>query len=708
MDAKPAVSPSLTDNPRCDQWLAFRQDGVVVLKTSKVEIGQGILTALVQIAADELDVDPARFEVLSGHTALSPVEAQTSSSISVETTGLAVRHAASATRELLLNEAAKLLQARREDVSFKDGAVWRNGEATDLTAWSLADVVALDQPVVDFSRPKPVAERRIVGTPMPRLDLREKTSGAPFIHDLSFDGMLHGRVLSPPAPTRRLKSFDAEAFATRHPAVTLVRDGSFVGVVAEREEHAVAAIETVARLATWQPDTTGIIDFWQAILDAAPAPELIVEKGASLPTTATADPPQRTFSTTIRKPFIAHASIAPSCAIARWKDEGLQVHSHSQGVHGVQDALAMAFDIPVGNVTVMHAPGAGTYGHSGQDDVAMDAALLARAVPGSHVRVLWDRAADFAASPAGPAMVVHAQAVVDTLQQRITHFDIESISQPQARRPGRGGIVGMVSAELLAEPAPSACPDDVPAVRGGGTDRNACPLYAIPNVRVAKRTVKDVPWRASALRGLGAYANVYAIETLLDDMASEIKVDPVKFRLDHLDDERARAVVSRCADMAQWPGEAGDGAALGLGFAQYKNRASYCAVAVRVEVDEEVKATHAWAVIDAGEAINPDGIKNQVEGGIIQSLSWTLKEALAVEGDAIVTADWPSYPILRFSEVPKIDVALIDRPEMPPLGVGEVATGPTAAAVGNAVCRALGVRVRQLPLTRDAIVSASH
>jgi CO/xanthine dehydrogenase Mo-binding subunit len=694
-----ASSPSLTDNPRCCDWIDLTRDAVVVIKSGKVEIGQGITTALVQIAADELDVEPHRIELMSGHTGLGPVEAGTSSSLSIETGGRAVRLAASAARALLLAEAAKLLQAPKEALAVEDGRIVVNGRATDLTYWSLAPSVDLTAAVIEHATPKAPGERRIVGTSLPRIDLATKATGAGFVHDIELPGMLHGRVLDPPSPGRRIEAIDEEALQRAFPDVRIVRDGSFVGVIAKREDMAVRAIERAQQLTTWSTGPALPQSLRAMIAADSSRSEVIVSKGD---VDAAAG---RRVATEIERPYIAHASLAPSCGIARWHDGGLEFHSHSQAVHDLRTALAMAFSIDASSIVGIHVPGAGTYGHSGQDDVVYDAALLARAVPGQPVRVLWSRAADFSLSPLGPGMVVKAEAKVSD-EGRITALAIDSTGQTQVSRPGRGGTVNLVSAERLAEPLAKGRPSDVPLARGGGLERNATPLYAIPNQRISKRMLCDVPYRTSALRALGGFANIFALETLMDDIATEIGADPVALRLAHLEDARAAAVVSRVAEMAGWPGPQRQGEGLGIAFCQYKNRSAYCAVAAHVVCDEQVRLTRAWAAVDAGEAINPDGIINQIEGAIVQSASWTLKERVDFDGDAIATRDWEGYPILRFTEVPEISVSLIVRPEMPALGVGETATGPTAAAIGNAVHRALGVRVRTLPITRDAIVAA--
>ena len=695
------ASPSIDDNPNCTDWLDLSQDGKVLLRTGKVEIGQGILTALVQIAADELDISPDRFEVLSGHTRLGPLEGQTSSSLSLEVSGRAIRLAASATRKLLAEEAATLLQSKPEDIVFEDGAVNVAGRETPLTSWTLAQTVDLSVPVMAHAAPKPATARRVIGTSLPRRDLPAKATSAAFIQDIVLDGMMHGRVLQPPSQMSRVISFDADALAAKFPNVKIVRSGSFIGVIAEREEVAIKAIEAAKQLAQWDAGAPVAADIIGAVGAADGDLIEIADEGAASPETG------RKVTISARKAFYAHASIAPSCAIATWRNGHLEVYSHTQGPHGLRDAFGIVFGIePLANVTVIHRHGAGTYGHSGQDDVACDAALLAKEVPGKPVRVIWSRADDFVASPLAPGMVVEGEAVLDD-NGRITNFSITSHSQPHAQRPGGGGVARLTSAELIDPPFPWVPNDDVPPARGGGADRNATPLYKIPNLKVAKKIVKDLPVRTSALRGLGAIVNVFAVEALIDDAAELAGADAVQFRLDHLADERAKAVIARAAEMAGWPGTAAENEAFGLGFAQYKNKSAYCAVISKVVLEDEVRLAQIWAAADAGEVINPDGLMNQIEGGIIQGASWTLKEAIQFEGDRVVSDSWQSYPILKFSEVPPIEVDILDRPDQQPLGAGETSVSPTAAAIGNAVKRALGVRIAELPITRDAIARAA-
>lgn len=686
----------LAAHPLVSQWIDFASPGLARLRTGRVELGQGNVTALVQVAADELDLRMDQVVPVSGDTTATPDEGVTSGSQSMETGAACVRLAASAARALLLREAAAQLGARENELCVVEGAVHRSGKPTQHSYWTLARA-SLAVPVAQHAAPKPAQARRIAGSSQPRIDLAAKIRGGGFIHDMAIDGMLHGRTLHPPSYHARLQRADLDAVSHRPGVVRVVRDGSFVGVLASTEADAVEAMAAAARACTWTGHRDAPADPVGAMPDTRAAPQPMTTKGDVDGARG------RRFETTVSRPYLLHASIGPSCALAAWEDGRLRVWTHSQGVFPLREALATALRMDSARIDVMHRPGAGCYGHNGADDVALDAALLARAVPGTPVRVVWSRAQEFGSSPLGPAAVVRASAVVGD-DARIAAMTLDIVGQPYGGRPHRDGRVNLLAAECIGGGTAAPPPNDIV----GGIERNAAPLYAIPNVRVVKRVPTELPFRTSSLRGLGAYVNVFAIETLMDEMAHALGRDALAFRLAHLEDARARAVLERLGKLCDWGTKRPEGEGLGIAFARYKNNAAYCALAARVAAGgEDIRVTHMYAVVDAGEAINPDGIANQVEGGMVQSASWTLKEAVRFEGDVIGARDWDDYPILKFSETPRVRVEIIARPEEKPLGVAEAAQGPAAAAIANAVHDALGVRVRRLPLTREAIIAAS-
>ena len=693
---------SLEGNRAIDQWLRINRDGTVTIFPGKVEIGQGILTALMQIAAEELDVAPERVRLAPASTAYSPNEGMTSGSRSVQESGMALRYAAAEARDILLARAAARLGASLEQLSVADGEIiGRNGGRT--TYWELASDDLLKREATAEVPPKPAEQHTLVGTSVRRHDIPAKVTGVPsYVHDLELPGMLHGRIARPPSRRARLAVLDAAEVRALPGVAAIVRDGNFLGVVAEREEQAVRAQRRMARSARWEEAATLPVNDPRYLLEMKSEDEVISEKNDA---TAAARSSQ-TLHAEYTRPLIAHASLGPSCAIARFEHGAYTVWTHSQGIFPLRGHLAKVLGVAENSIVVIHVEGAGCYGHNGADDVALDAALLARALPGRPVRVQWMREDEFGWEPYGSAMVVKMSAALDTAGH-VVSWTHDLWSHGHSTRPGPKDGVNLLAAWHLAQPAKAATPGN-PPLPGGGSHRNAIPLYDFPNQRVTNHLVRDAPLRTSSLRSLGAHANVFAIESFMDELARAAGADPIEFRLRHLKDARARAVIEAVAKKAGWRSrEQGDGTrGRGIAFARYKNLGCYVAVIVEVEAGREVQVKRAYAAVDAGQVINPDGIINQTEGGIIQTVSWTLKEQINFDRERVTTRTWDDYPILTFAEAPAVDVVLINRPDQPSLGAGEGAQGPTGAAIANAVYNALGVRLRDMPLTRDRLIAA--
>ncbi len=693
---------SLETNRRLERWLSINADGTVTLITGKVEIGQGILTALVQMTAEELDIDVSRIRLKAASTAFSPDEGITSGSRSIQESGLALRHAAAEARGLLLERAARKLGVTLESLTVKDGVISARGGGS-ATYWELATPDLLARDAGFDAVAKLPQEHVVVGTSLERVDIPNKVTGKlSFVQDMNLPGTLHGRVCRPAGPKAVLKSIDLREVEQMPGVVAVLRDGSFLGVVAEREEQAIRAERRLARLAQWTPGPELPANDPRHLLtlQAEAETEVISTKGN--PETAGA----KQLAAEYTKPYIAHASLAPSCAVAQWEDGKVKVWTHSQGIYPLRGDMAQALGVPEQDIIITHAEGAGCYGHNAADDVTLDAVLLARAVPGKPVRVQWMREDEFGWEPFSSPMVMRMNASLDD-KGNIVNWGHELWSHAHSTRPGGKGGVNLLAAWHLEKPLPAAKPGN-PPLPGGGSHRNAVPLYDFPNQKVTNHLIRRSPIRTSALRALGGFANAFAIECFMDELAEAAGADPVEFRLRHLKDARARAVIERVAQMAGWKAnEKGDGErGRGIGFARYKNLAAYIAVIAEVKVEEEVRVTKLWGAVDVGQAINPDGVLNQIEGGMIQSASMALKERVDFDKAAITTRTWDEYPILRFTEVPEIEVALINRPEAPPVGAGEGTQGPVAAAIGNAICNALGARLRDMPFTRDRIVAA--
>jgi CO/xanthine dehydrogenase Mo-binding subunit len=693
---------SLNANRRLDRWLRVNRDGTVTAFPGKVEIGQGILTALSQIVAEELDVALGRIRLEPADTRYSPDEGMTSGSQSITDGGTALRYAAAEARDLLLQRAAARLGVSLEQLSVADGVVSARSGGS-ITYWDLASDDLLAREATAEIAPKPAAMHTIIGKPAPRRDIPAKVTGAAvYVHDLELPGMLHGRIARPPSYEARLTGVDESEVRALPGVVKVVRDGSFLGVIAEREEQAIRALTRLKRIARWEETTRLPEPDPRFLLKETTEDQVISEKNDA----AAAARAAKTLEAEYTRPYTAHAALGPSCAVAQLEAGRYTVWTHSQGIFPLRRDLAPVLGVEEGRIAVIHMDGAGCYGHNGADDVALDAALLARAVPGRPVRVQWMREDEFHWEPYGPTMVVKLKADLDRDGQ-IVRWTEDIWSNSHSTRPNGLGGVNLLAAWHLAQPH-KASPPRNPPLPGGGSHRNAIPIYEFPNERVTNRLVKRMPVRVSALRALGATANVFAIESFMDELAAAAGADPVEFRLRHLKDPRARAVIETVAAKAGWPkGEKGDGTrGRGIGFARYKNGACYVAVIVDVEVGNEIAVKRAWAAIDAGLVINPDGLVNQTEGGIIQTVSWALKEAIQYDRHRILTSHWNDYPILTFEESPTVEVTVVNRPDQPPLGAGEGAQGPTVAAIANAVHHAMGVRLRDMPFTRERVLAA--
>jgi CO/xanthine dehydrogenase Mo-binding subunit len=711
----PAHLPgSLDGNRLLSAWLRVNPNGTVTVFTGKVELGQGIASALAQVAADELDVGYRRIEMVTADTSRTPDEGFTAGSQSIEQSGTAIRFACAEARQILLTAGAARLGVEAGDLTVADGTIVAPG-GRHTTYWDVTTEAMLRREATAKLKPKTAADYKLIGQSLARRDIPPKfTGGAAYLQDLRLPGMVHARIGRPPVPRAELISLDASALKAMPGVIEVVRDGSFVAVVCEREEEAIKARAALRELAVWsRPELP------PTLLDAFdhPNPELRTQDSVVYEKTAPSAPiAVRQIEAQYTRAFQLHASIGPSCAVAHSVEGKLTVWTHSQGVFALRNDIARVVGVAPANVICIHMEGAGCYGHNGADDAAFDAALLARAVPGRPVRVQWMRDDEFMWEPFGSAMRMKMRADLSA-DGHIVDWRHELWSYPHARRPGGRDGVNLLAASYLAKPWPPTFPADVP-LPNGGSDRNAIPLYDFPNQKILKHYMPDAPLRTSSLRTLGAYANVFAIESLMDEAAAAAGAEPVEFRLRHLRDERARTVIETAARNSGWQaGTLGDGGRVtgntfrgrGIGFAKYKNHACYCAVVAEVEVDRSsgiVRVTRAWAAVDAGLAINPDGIVNQIEGGLIQSASWTLKEALKVDRSGIQTRSWIDYPILRFSEVPTVEVTVIQRPAEAPVGVGEGAQGPTGAAIANAFAAATGRRLRDIPFTPERVRAA--
>jgi nicotinate dehydrogenase subunit B len=701
-----ASSLSLTNNPRLSQWIGFLPDGRFELRVGKVELGQGILTALKQIAVRELCVDDLSLVLAEQSTEAVPNEGLTAGSLSVLHSGEAVRRTCRQVRSLALQAASAMSERSVGVLRVENGNILDTTGRVIASYSSLRDGLNLDIDVLVDDNPVTESAPPTHEPDLQRIDLPDKVHGKPtFIQDMELPGLLHARMVRPPMHDAFLKPESDHAIANVPPFVTIFRDGDFLAVLADAEEDAYREATRLSESVAWEyrsepPPAAPELANW---LREQPVETAVLRH---VEPSSVANRDAQHFVRTYSRPYIAHASIAPSCALAQWNNGRLDVWTHSQGIYPLRGALAAALGLSEADVVVHHVQSAGCYGHNGADDAAFDAALLAMKTGGRPVRVLWSRADELGAAPVGSAMTADISAWLHS-DGAVSDWSYEVWSNGFLGRPGYSGTPAFVG-DAHREGRPALPPSSDPSEAAGyGIGRNAIPAYEFDGIKVLRHRLLTMPIRTSSLRCLGAHLNVFAIESLMDEMAVDGGFDPVTFRLDKLKDERARAVIRRAAELAGWnSGTSEEGVGRGIAYARYKNVSAYCAVVAEVEAAETLKVRRLVVVVDAGRVVNLDGLLNQVEGGAIQAVSWSLHEEVKFDYSGITTLDWETYPILRFSEMPAVETSVIDQPDQQSLGVGECVHGPVAAALANALYNALGVRVRHMPLNNDNIVRA--
>jgi CO/xanthine dehydrogenase Mo-binding subunit len=692
----------LKDTPMLSAWLRINADETVTLMIGKVELGQGNVTAVAQVCADELGIDLARLKIISGDTELVPNEGVTAGSQSMPNCAPAVQQASAEVREILFGLAATTLGQPADGMKIEDGTITAaNGKSTSY--WDLVIGKELEREATGTAKLRSISEHRYIGKSIPRLDIPGMMTGAAvYVQDMKLKGTVYGAVSRPPTYGAKLTELDTTEIKKMPGVIKVVRNGSFLGIVAEREEQANAAATALGKAAKWKVDrlptgTEGIFDWLTSA--KSDGKEILTKPRSEGPAAA------KVLKATYLRPYQMHGSIGTSAAIAQLGDDGVvTIHTHSQSVFDTGEAIAELLGIDKKKVHCIHVQGSGCYGHNMADDAAADAALLAVAVPGKPVKLQYTRAQEHEWEPYGSAMVIKTEAGVDA-QGNVLDWSLDLWSTSHGTRPsGKAG--NLLSGLYLKKPFEQPVPDN-----GGppnySADRNAIAFYEFPGQRVVTHFITEMPLRVSSTRSLGAYANIFAIESFMDELAHAAGADPLEYRLRFLKDERARDVLTKCAEKFGWAGyEKKENRGRGIAFGRYKNYAAYVAVALEVEFSPRngrIHVVRAVAANDSGHMINPDGIANQIEGGLIQSLSWTLKEEVKFDETGVLSNDWKSYPIMTFTEVPPVDVVLIDRPGEPYLGTGEAAQGPTCAAVANAVFDATGARLRRLPFTPDRL-----
>jgi nicotinate dehydrogenase subunit B len=691
------------DNTEVDSFLAIHADGWVTVYTGKVDIGQGLRIAMRQMAAEELGIRVEHIKLVEGDTGLSPDQGGTGGSTGLTRGGTEVRQAAATARKALLELGAERLQTTASYLTISDGVVRPTAGGPGISIAGLVGDRKLNLKVDPKAPLRDPASYKVVGKPLPRPDVPGKcTATGDYIQDLTLPGMLHGRVVRPPAIGAKLMAVD-EASIRGIPEVRVVRIENFLGVVAPDEWAAVrAARELKTTWSEWQglPGNDGLERF----LRESPVDRDQVIVGKPRGDTKISPTPTRQLWATYFWPNQSHASLGPSCALADWRADGLTVWTSSQSTHGQRASFAKLFELPEAKVRVIYKEGAGSYGGNGNDDAAADAVLLSKAV-GRPVRVQWMRHDEHGWDPKGPQQLLELRAGFDS-HGNIAFWDTQ-MWLPAALPGSRPSLA--LDAAGIGQPH---------GQNAGQISQNGDPSYEVLNPLVTVHWLKQTPLRISNLRAPGKIANVFAVESFTDELAAAAGMDPIAFRMRGITDPRAVAVVDRASRMIEWqarpspnPKAAQGGVLVGRGFAymRYKQTENYVAMAMEVAVERssgKIAVRRVVCAHDCGLVVNPDALRNQIEGSIVQTLSRTLHEEVKFDRSRVTSLDWASYPILRFPEAPAIEVALLDHPELPLYGAGEASTAPVAAALGNAVFDATGVRLRTVPFTPERVKAA--
>jgi len=704
-----ALPASVQTSPFLKQWVQLLDDGRFQIYSGKVELGQGISAALLKLACEELCLDPRHVDLIAGHTALSPDEGYTAGSFSIELGASALRHVCIHMRQFFAHKAAQHLATSVDELTLDAGMFSAGNSKEKIGFHALAKDTNYDLIRVDVPLDKSQDVASLVRLPdetFIRFDLQGKFTGPGFVHDIVGSDMLHARILRGPHAHARARHVDAAQLRSLEGVSEVVIQGDFIALLGPDEAKLLRAYEKAYSTIEWQLPNLPAHQEIETLLSGLPCvDEKVVSQGQAL---RASQHIKRRYS----KPYIAHASIGLACAFAEplrhcADKEGLTVYTHSQGVFKLRQEIAIALGLSLDLLDVVHRPGAGCYGHNGADDVAFDAAYLAHLLQ-VPVRVQWTRQDEMCVSPVGSASLIELNAGLDD-QGRITDWHAQVWSHSHLNRPGWLPGVNLLGAWALAPQVVRPVQKD-PSLPSGGGLRNIIPYYDLPALEVLYHFIPEGPLRVSALRSLGGFANTFAIESFMDELAESVTVDPLAFRLSHLSDARAKHVLQVTADAANWNsrGEGHNGHGFGIAFGRYKNHAGYCAVVVELEVGESIRVQHVWCTVDAGRIVHRDGLLNQIEGGLIQAISWTLKESVTWGPAGITSNSWDTYSILGFDEIPELHIDLVDSSDHPSIGAGEVAAGPLAAAIANAVHHALGVRPRHLPLTPDRLLQLIH
>ncbi len=685
-----------------DGFVAIDASGKVTIFSGKVDLGTGVRTAMTQIAAEELTVPLGSVDVIQGDTLLTPDQGTTWGSLSIQNGGTQIRQAAATAREALLAQGAQRLGVKRDDVEVRAGRVVAKSTGKSVAYGALIGGKTLSLKVDQKAPLKDPSTYTIVGTPVPRLDIPGKVTGRfTYMQDFKRPGMLHARVVRPPAIKADLLSVDDSAAKQVPGYVATVRKGNFLAVAAKTEWGAIQSAAAIK--ATWSewkglPDEAKLWDFVRKSKVVKDEAVQTVGNSAEALKSAT-----KKLSATYNFAIHTHGSIGPSCAIAEFRDGRLTCWSASQATHLLRQQLAQMLTMKAADIRCVYIDGSGCYGRNGHEDAAADAVLIAKELD-KPVRVQWMRADEHGWDPKGPPTLFDYRAALGE-GGAPTAWESEVFIPYKPTN----FTVPLVAAELAGLPADPAFP--------GNIQQSLAIPYGIPNVKATAHWLADTPLRPSWIRTPGRMQNTFANESFLDECAVAASADPFEYRRRLLKDARGLELLERLVKLAAWtPRAAGAAKATGevaqgrgVAYTKYELVRTYVGVVADVDVNTKTGAVQVkrfFVAHDCGQIINPDGLRNQIEGNVVQTVSRTLIEQVTFDRSHVTSLDWRTYPILRFPEVPQVVIDLIDRPKEKPWGAGEPTAAVVPAAIANAIYDAVGARLRSVPFTPDKVLAA--
>ena len=704
--------PSIKLYRKISNWFNFDKNNVLQVYSGKIDIGQHISSTLALISSKITGINYDQVEIIKLNTDISPNEGKTASSLSVPDSGSAIKAASFTLRKSFLKYSLQTLKVDVDEIIFDNGIIKDINSNRSVSYWDFANTKEFNELII----PEEFDENEIKefnyknNQKIEIKTIHDIVSGKySYVHDLKFPKMLHARIIRPPNYySKFVKIINEIEDKLIELDIKLIVKGSFLAILSPDEFLVVKYLEIIKQNIVWEElrdlsnnniykslkendrDTLLVKSGGQAFYEAIPIIKDFKDKSCT------------TLTSEYKKGYLMHGPIGPSAACSIFSNNKFTIYSHSQALYDLKLSCSEYFGVDPENVTLKFIPGSGCYGHNGADDVAFEAGLLSKEFPDTHVLLKWTRQDEHCWEPYGSASLNKLTGVIND-KGKIIYWSNEVFSDTYMTRPSNTELDNFISYNLVNNHFIKR--KSTPKTNAHmGIHRNLDPLYDFGETRLIKNLVHDLPLRTSALRTLGAFSNVVALECFINEIAKTKNIDPFEIRINHLSDERAIGVIKNLRDQMTKEIQK-EGLHRGIGFSRYKNSAAFCAVGVELKVNDdlEIKLINAWISVDAGEVAYEDGIKAQVEGGFIQAASWSLYEEVKFDTKEIISIDWDTYQIIGFDNIPNIKTDVLDKEGLPYLGVGEVVAGPTGAAISNAISDALGQTIKTMPFTKEII-----